>query len=130
LSILSSLAFHTKVPFSKIYREGITNISRDDIADGKALGYVLKLLATGKQSDAVIEVRVHSPLRRRGHTRAAVNDSCNAGYLTGDAVVDVMLYGRSAGAIPTGSAIVSEIIYAETHSENKYSTLKNTAGAD
>ncbi len=130
LSILSSLAFHTKVPFSKIYREGITNISRDDIADGKALGYVLKLLAIGKQSDAGIEVRVHSTFVRQGHPLAAVNDSFNAVYLTGDAVGDVMLYGRGAGALPTGSAIVSDIIYAATHSENKYSTFKNTAGAD
>ena len=130
LSILSSLAFHTKVPFSKIYREGITNISRDDIADGKALGYVLKLLAIGKQSDAGIEVRVHPTFVRQGHPLAAVNDSFNAVYLTGDAVGDVMLYGRGAGALPTGSAIVSDIIYAATHSENKYSTFKNTAGAD
>ena len=130
LSILSSLAFHTKVPFSKIYREGITNISRDDIADGKALGYVLKLLAIGKQSDAGIEVRVHPTFVRQGHPLAAVNDSFNAVYLTGDAVGDVMLYGRGAGARPTGSAIVSDIIYAATHSENKYSTFKNTAGAD
>ena len=130
LSILSSLAFHTKVPFSKIYREGITNISRDDIADGKSLGYVLKLLAIGKQSDAGIEVRVHPTFVRQGHPLAAVNDSFNAVYLTGDAVGDVMLYGRGAGALPTGSAIVSDIIYAATHSENKYSTFKNTAGAD
>lgn len=130
LSILSSLAFHTKVPFSKIYREGITNISKDDIADGKALGYVLKLLAIGKQSDAGIEVRVHPTFVRQGHPLAAVNDSFNAVYLTGDAVGDVMLYGRGAGALPTGSAIVSDIIYAATHSENKYSTFKNTAGAD
>lgn len=130
LSILSSLAFHTKVPFSKIYREGITNISKDDIADGKSLGYVLKLLAIGKQSDAGIEVRVHPTFVRQGHPLAAVNDSFNAVYLTGDAVGDVMLYGRGAGALPTGSAIVSDIIYAATHSENKYSTFKNTAGAD
>ena len=130
LSILSSLAFHTKVPFSKIYREGITNISKDDIADGKALGYVLKLLAIGKQSDVGIEVRVHPTFVRQGHPLAAVNDSFNAVYLTGDAVGDVMLYGRGAGALPTGSAIVSDIIYAATHSENKYSTFKNTAGAD
>ena len=130
LSILSSLAFHTKVPFSKIYREGITNISKDDIADGKSLGYVLKLLAIGKQSEAGIEVRVHPTFVRQGHPLAAVNDSFNAVYLTGDAVGDVMLYGRGAGALPTGSAIVSDIIYAATHSENKYSTFKNTAGAD
>ena len=130
LSILSSLAFHTKVPFSKIYREGITGISKDDILDGKALGYVLKLLAIGKQSDAGIEARVHPTFVRQGHPLAAVNDSFNAVYLTGDSVGDVMLYGRGAGALPTGSAIVSDIIYAATHSENKYSTFKNTAGAD
>ena len=130
LSILSSLAFHTKVPFAKIYREGITGVSKEDIADGKSLGYVLKLLAIGKQTDAGIEVRVHPTFVRRGHPLAAVNDSFNAVYLTGDAVGDVMLYGRGAGALPTGSAIVSDIIYAATHSENKYSTFKNTAGAD
>src|SRR5699024_8704800 len=50
--------------------------------------------------------------------------------MTGDSVGDVMLYGRGAGALPTGSAIVSDIIYAATHSENKYSTFKNTANAD
>ncbi len=130
LSILSSLAFHTKVPFSKIFREGISGISKDDIADGKELGYVLKLLAIGKQSDAGIEVRVHPAFVRKGHPLASVNDSFNAVYLTGDSVGDVMLYGRGAGALPTGSAIVSDIIYAATHSENKYSTFRNTAGAD
>ncbi len=130
LSILSSLAFHTKVPFAKIYREGITGISQEDIADGMDLGYVLKLLAIGKQSDEGIEVRVHPTFVRKDHPLAAVNDSFNAVYLTGDAVGDVMLYGRGAGALPTGSAIVSDIIYAATHSENKYSTFKNTANAE
>ncbi len=130
LSILSSLAFHTKVPFSKVFREGITGISKEDIADGKAMGYVLKLLAIGKQSHDGIEVRVHPTFVRKDHPLAAVNDSFNAVYLTGDSVGDVMLYGRGAGALPTGSAIVSDIIYAATHSENKYSTFKNTANAD
>lgn len=130
LSILSSLAFHTKVPFSKVFREGITGISKEDIADGKTMGYVLKLLAIGKQSPEGIEVRVHPTFVRKDHPLAAVNDSFNAVYLTGDSVGDVMLYGRGAGALPTGSAIVSDIIYAATHSENKYSTFKNTANAD
>ena len=130
LSILSSLAFHTKVPFAKIYREGITGVSKEDIADGKSLGYVLKLLAIGKQTDAGIEVRVHPTFVRRGHPLAAVNDSFNAVYLTGDAVGDVMLYGRGAGALPTGSAIVSDVIYAATHSENKYATFRNTQSAE
>lgn len=130
LSILSSLAFHTKVPFSKVFREGITGISKEDISDGKTMGYVLKLLAIGKQSHDGIEVRVHPTFVRKDHPLAAVNDSFNAVYLTGDSVGDVMLYGRGAGALPTGSAIVSDIIYAATHTENKYSTFKNTANAD
>ncbi len=130
LSILSSLAFHTKVPFSKVFREGITQITQEAIADGKQLGYCLKLLAIGKQTDAGIEVRVHPTFVRKDHPLAAVNDSFNAVYLHGDAVDDVMLYGRGAGALPTGSAIVSDIIYAATHSESRYSTFKNTANAD
>lgn len=130
LSILSSLAFHTKVPFSKVFREGITGVTREVIADGKELGYCLKLLAIGKQTDAGIEVRVHPTFVRTGHPLAAVNDSFNAVYLTGDAVGEVMLYGRGAGALPTGSAIVSDVIYAATHSEIRYSTFKNTANAE
>lgn len=130
LSILSSLAFHTKVPFSKVFREGITHITKEVIADGKQLGYCLKLLAIGKQTEAGIEVRVHPTFVRKDHPLAAVNDSFNAVYLKGDAVDDVMLYGRGAGALPTGSAIVSDIIYAATHNESRYSTFKNTANAD
>lgn len=130
LSILSSIAFHTKVPFSKVFREGITGISQEDIAEGKELGYCLKLLAIGKQSESGIEVRVHPTFVRYDHPLATVKDSFNAVYVNGDAVDDVMLYGRGAGALPTGSAIVSDIIYAATHSENRYSTFKNTANAD
>lgn len=130
LSILSSLAFHTKVPLGKVFREGISGVSQEDIQDGKRLGYVLKLLAVGKQSERGIEVRVHPTFVRKEHPLASVNDSYNAVYLTGDAVGDVMLYGRGAGDLPTGSAIVSDIIYAATHSENKYSTFKNNATAE
>lgn len=130
LSILSSLAFHTKVPFAKVYREGITNVAKEDIAYGKEFGYVLKLLAIGKNSENGIEVRVHPTFIKKEHPLASVNDSFNAVYLSGDAVDDVMLYGRGAGALPTGSAIVSDIIYASTHSENKYSTFKNNATAE
>lgn len=130
LSILSSLAFHTKVPFAKVFREGISNISSEEIADGKALGYCLKLLAIGKRKGSNVEVRVHPTFVRKEHPLAAVGDSFNAVFLKGDAVGEVMLYGRGAGALPTGSAIVSDIIYAATHSENKYSTFKNTASAE
>ncbi len=94
LSILSSLAFHTKIPFSKVYREGITAIDPCDIEYGKKLGYVMKLLAVGKNSDSGIEVRVHPAFVNSSHPLAAVNDSFNAVYVTGDSVGDIMLYGR------------------------------------
>ncbi len=130
LSILSSMAFHTKVPYTKIYREGISQISTEDIAYGKELGYTLKLLAIGKNSDKGVEVRVHPTFISDAHPLASVNDAYNAVYLCGDAVDDIMLYGRGAGALPTASAVVSDVIYAATHSEIKYSTFKNTANAE
>ena len=131
LSILSSLAFHTKIPFSKVYREGITNVAAEDIVYGKQLGYVLKLLAIGKNTDKGIEVRVHPTLIKSSHPLASVNDSYNAVYITGDAVEDVMLYGRGAGALPTGSAIVGDVIYCAKQNQNyQYSTFNNTEEAD
>mgnify|MGYP006070570477 FL=1 len=131
LSILASLAFHTKVPLEKVYREGIRGISSLDIAYGEELGYVLKLLAIGKNDGGNnIEVRVHPAFIRKDHPLASVGDSFNAVFLQGDSVGDIMLYGRGAGALPTGSAIVSDVIYAATHSENKYATFRNTQSAE
>ncbi len=129
LSILSSLAFHTKIPYTKIYREGITGITVEDIEYGKQMGYVIKLLAIGKNGDNGIEVRVHPAFIPAEHPLASVNDSFNAVYLKGDSVDDVMLYGRGAGALPTGSAIVGDVIYCATHSNYSYSTFVNTEDA-
>lgn len=130
LSILSSMAFHTKVPYTHIFREGISKIDGKDIAYGKELGYTLKLLAIGKNTGKGIEVRVHPTFVPDSHPLASVNDSFNAVYMVGDAVGDVMLYGRGAGALPTASAVVSDVIYAATHSEVKYSTFKNKEKAE
>ena len=130
LSILSSMAFHTKVPYTKVHREGITSVSAMDIAVGKEFGYVLKLLAIGKNSEKGVEVRVHPTFIPATHPLASVNDAYNAVYLRGDALDDIMLYGKGAGAFPTASAVVSDVIYAATHSEIKYSTFKNNATAD
>lgn len=130
LSILSSLSFHTKVPYTKIYREGITNIDSDDLRYGKQLGYILKLLAIGKNTDSGIEVRVHPAFIKSTHPLAGVNDSYNAVYITGDCVENVMLYGRGAGALPTASAIVGDVIYCATHNNFNYSTFDNTESGD
>ena len=129
LSILSSLAFHTKIPYTKIYREGITGITVEDINYGKQMGYVIKLLAIGKNGNNGIEVRVHPAFISAEHPLASVNDSYNAVYITGDSVEDVMLYGRGAGALPTGSAIVGDVIYCATHTNYRYSTFVNTENA-
>ncbi len=130
LSILSSMAFHTKVPYTKVYREGISSIKVKDIALGKDCGYTLKLLAIGKNGKGGLEVRVHPTFIPSTHALASVNDAYNAVYLRGDALDDIMLYGKGAGAFPTASAVVSDVIYAATHSEIKYSTFKNTAKAE
>ena len=115
LSILASLAFHTRIRLDNIYREGITNISIEDIQYGRELGYELKLLAIAKRQQNCIEVRVHPTFIPVEHPLAAVRDAFNAIFIKGDAVGNLMLYGRGAGDLPTGSAIVSDIITACHH---------------
>lgn len=110
--ILSSLAYKKRVPIDKIYREGISNISVEDIAIGKELGYAIKLLAISNVTDGKIEARVHPAFLPQTHPLSSVKGSFNALYIHGDSVDDVMLYGRGAGAFPTGSAIVSDIVFA------------------
>jgi homoserine dehydrogenase len=112
LSLLSSLAFQTKIPLKTVYREGISNIKIKDIGFGKELGYTLKLLGIGKETENGIEVRVHPTFITDSHPLASVKGSFNAVHLIGDCVGDIMLYGKGAGDLPTGSAIVSDIIYA------------------
>ncbi len=130
LSILSSLAFNTKVSFENIYREGITGIDKDDIAYGKAMGYTLKLLGIGKNTPNGIDVRVHPTFIRNDNPLASVNDSFNAVHLVGDSVGEIMLYGRGAGALPTGSAIVSDIVFASKHDDYYYTPFKNSTGGN
>lgn len=125
LSILSSLAFNTKVSIDKIYREGITKIDIEDIEYGKSMGYTLKLLGIGKNTPKGIEARVHPTFIKNSDPLAAVNDSFNAVSIVGDAVGEIMLYGRGAGALPTGSAIVSDVIFALKHDDFYYATFAN-----
>ncbi len=126
LSILSSLAFHKKIAFEKIFREGIAGVGSEDIDFGKKLGYTLKLLAIAKNAEKGVELRVHPTFIKADHPLAGVNGAYNAVYVMGDKVGDIMLYGRGAGAFPTASAVVSDVLYAATHSEIKYATFKNT----
>ena len=84
----------------------------------------------GKRSSAGVEVRVHPAFVRQDHPLASAGGNYNAVFVTGDSVGDVMLYGQGAGALPTGSAIVSDIIFASTHGEMRYSTFKNGAAPE
>ncbi len=132
LSILSSLAFNGEVSIDDIFREGISNLSKEDMAYGKELGYTAKLLAIGKRTEKGVELRVHPTFIKNSHQLASVKGSFNALQIVGDAVGDIMLYGRGAGALPTGSAIVSDVIFAAKNIEGThyYPTLtkayKNT----
>ncbi len=129
LSILSSLAFNTKVSIDRVYREGITAVDKVDIALGKEMGYTLKLLGIGKRNAQGIEVRVHPTFIKNDNPLASVNDSFNAVHLVGDSVGEIMLYGRGAGDLPTGSAIVSDVIFALKHSDFYYTPFKNEDNA-
>ena len=110
LAIMASLSFGTKVDVSSIYREGISNVKAADIAYADKLGYVIKLLAVGKEADNKLELRVHPAMVPKAHPIANVNDSFNAIFIKGNAVGDLMLYGRGAGDLPTGSAVIGDVI--------------------
>lgn len=125
LAILSSLAFHTCIPYQRVYREGITKITKADIKAGKEMGYVIKLLAIGKRVGRTVEVRVHPTFVPESHPLAGVSGSFNAVFVNGDFVDDLMFYGRGAGARPTGSAIVSDVVYAAKQASPVYSDFEN-----
>ena len=110
LAILSSLAFGTKIDVDKVYREGITNVTSVDMDYAKTFGMVIKLLAIVKDTKGALELRVHPTMIPETHPLANVYDSFNAVFVTGNAVGDLMFYGRGAGELPTGSAVVGDIV--------------------
>ena len=110
LSILASIAFHSPVTFKDVYTEGISKISAKDIRYAHELGCEIKLLGIARNAPDGIEVRVHPTMIPSDHPLASVKDSFNAVFVHGDAVDDAMFYGRGAGEMPTGSAVVGDIL--------------------
>lgn len=110
LTIMVSLAYGTPVNFKEIYTEGITALTPLDIAYAKEFGFTIKLLAIAKFSNGEIEARVHPTMVPSASQIAKVDGVYNAIQLVGDAVEDVVLYGRGAGSMPTGSAVVSDVM--------------------
>ncbi len=120
LSILASLAFNARVSVENVKREGISLVDKTDIAYGQTMGYTLKLLGIGKNENGGVDVRVHPTFVKKSDPLASVHDAFNAVLITGDSVGEIMLYGRGAGALPTGSAVVSDIIFAAKHDDYYY----------
>ena len=111
LAILVSMAFGLPVAFSSIYREGIDRLTPEDIQFAHEFGYSLKLLAIARNREEGVEARVHPAMVPLGHIMANVNGVYNAVYMDGDFVGPNLYYGYGAGRKPTGSAVVSDIIY-------------------
>src|SRR5437879_2901071 len=111
LAILVNLAFGAHVDLKEIYTEGITLISPLDIDFGRVLGYRVKLLAIAKMHEGGrCEARVHATMVPDEYPIAKVVGVYNAIQIVGNACGDIMLYGRGAGSLPTGSAVVGDIM--------------------
>jgi len=110
LTILASIAFGIPLQFDKAYTEGISNITIEDIRYAEELGYRIKHLGIARKSDKGIELRVHPTLISEDNLIANVNGVMNAVMVQGDAVGPTMFYGAGAGAEPTASAVVADVI--------------------
>jgi len=110
LAILASVGFHTAVRPEQIYCEGISRLAEPDFRYAKELGYEIKLLAIAKQAGGVVEARVHPVFIPEDFLLAKVSGVYNAIQVEGDLVGKLIFYGRGAGAQPTSSAIISDVI--------------------
>jgi homoserine dehydrogenase len=110
LTILASIAFGIPLQFEKIYTEGISRITQEDIRYADELGYRIKHLGISRKTDKGIELRVHPTLIDAESIIANVNGVMNAVMVNGDAVGSTLYYGAGAGAGPTASAVVADII--------------------
>jgi homoserine dehydrogenase len=112
IAILASLAFGGRIKLPEVYCEGIRNVSAIEIGYAEKLGFVIKLLAIAKResNEDELEVRVHPTLVPKAHPLASVNDVYNAILIEGDPVGQVMFFGRGAGAGPTASAVVADVL--------------------
>jgi homoserine dehydrogenase len=119
LAILASLAYGTQFSLKDVYREGISWISSMDIEFARELGYKLKLLAITKETNGMIELRVHPTMVPEEFLLSKVDGVFNAVYVEGDAVGSTLYYGRGAGDMPTGSAVVSDIVDISYNIVNK-----------
>jgi homoserine dehydrogenase len=132
LTILASIAFGIPLQFDKAYTEGISKVTIEDIRYAGELGYRIKHLGIARKSEKGIELRVHPTLISQDNLIANVNGVMNAVMVQGDAVGPTLFYGAGAGAQPTASAVVADVIdVARTlsHPENAIPALAFQEGS-
>ena len=109
-AILASLAFDSVVHGEDVFREGIERVTATDIRTADRLGYVIKLVGIASEVDDRVAVRVHPTFLPKEHPLASVREAFNAIYVEAEAAGELMFYGRGAGSLPTGSAVVGDVI--------------------
>ncbi len=110
LAILAGLAFHVRVNPQDIYCEGISHLEARDFCYAKEFGYAIKLLAIAKQAEGALDIRVHPVFIPEDAQLAKVDGVYNAVQVEGDLVGRVIFYGEGAGASPTASAVVADVL--------------------
>ena len=110
IAILTALAYGMEINLPQVYIEGITRITPLDVEFAEHFGYRIKLLAISKNHGDKIEARVHPNMIPFGNLLSNVSGTVNAVMVSGDAVGDIMLYGRGAGMMPTASAVISDVV--------------------
>lgn len=126
IAILTSLAYGMQVDYEDIYTEGITKITKDDIAYALAAGADIKLFGTSRAVDGQVYAMVAPRMIDKSHPLYAVNDVFNAVLVRGNFLGDVMFYGKGAGKLPTASAVVSDVVDAVKHQGKHVMTLWNS----
>lgn len=114
-TILAGIAFHTDVPESAVYREGISSVTLDQVEAAKNAGFVIKLLAVAERLAAAdgtegVSVRVYPALIPREHPLAAVHEGKNAVFVEAEAAGELMFYGAGAGGKETASAVLGDLV--------------------
>ena len=110
VAIMASSAFHSRVVFDEVHVEGITKITAQDIKYAKEFDSVIKLIGIARNTPEGVEACVYPMLLSEEHPLASVRNSFNGVFVHGDAVDDVMFYGRGAGEFPTASAVMGDVI--------------------
>ncbi len=110
LTILSAIAFGIPMQFDRAYTEGISKLTREDVQYAEELGYRIKLLGIARRAENGIELRVHPTLSPERRLIANVDGAMNAVLVKGDAVGPTLYYGAGAGAEPTASAVVADLV--------------------